>query len=73
MRMHAIPLKIGTITNLLNINCIKVDNKKQNPANNHRFRDSLKFFIKSSPHHNLLHKITDVHESSEFLFYFLGY
>jgi hypothetical protein len=50
MRMHVIPFKNGTVQDLLVDNCKKVEIKKHTPANNHKFRDSLKFFIKLPPY-----------------------
>jgi hypothetical protein len=48
MRMLVIPFKTGNKVDLL-LDMFNIsDNKKQNPANNHKFRDILKFFIKPS-------------------------
>ena len=44
--MHVIPFKKGNEADLSFAKFNIKDNKKYSPANNHKFRDNLKFFIK---------------------------
>lgn len=46
MRMHVIPFRKGNEPDLSVAKFNMKDTKKHSPANIHKFRDNLKFFIK---------------------------